>query len=523
MRNLIFIFKLYVIAALIYATILSPFNLSFVPIILLCLYIFQWIRPLSAVVEVLSQYFIFFAIALLYSSILPVNIAPLISLPILVLIDQSLKKAARVVKSRRPRYKYHPTRIMISLSTIALTILLLSIIVADFTLILASAVIIIYFICIGIVIIKRFPVKPILEEQVQIRIIAGKKEDVQIRLNPITKLGMTLYFESDLDWVKINTQDIYLKGEESSLHLSVAPVLSGPSVVKISGYAIDQWGFFQTAFEISPLHLTVIPRARYASWLARKYLSGSNPGELPLISHAGINKMLKGFRQGIEFYGNREYRDGDNMKNINWKASAKHNKLISKEFDEFRGQPAVLLINLIAGNGDELDKLAYNILVTAISLGQENIPTALAVYDKEKVVMITPLLSSFQLVSYALKTVKQLSIHTNPLKYLNPPDVAKLRANISRLSNSGSAPAKKLSELLSLEYTVINNGVGGNPCTQALLQVKAKIKDRFSVVLLSQYNHDAEALSVHTYTITCNGGTVIDIGKYPESYQSRTV
>jgi len=36
----------------------------------------------------------------------------------------------------------------------------------------------------------------------------------------------------------------------------------------------------------------------------------------------------------------------------------KYNKLISKEFVEFHGQPAVLLINLAAADAEEADELA---------------------------------------------------------------------------------------------------------------------------------------------------------------------
>jgi len=37
-------------------------------------------------------------------------------------------------------------------------------------------------------------------------------------------------------------------------------------------------GLTRTTFEIEPLTLNVIPRARYADWLANKYLSGTKPG-----------------------------------------------------------------------------------------------------------------------------------------------------------------------------------------------------------------------------------------------------
>jgi hypothetical protein len=453
----------------------------------------------------------FFAVALLFSSIIPNYLAPLVSMPLLIPIDRTLKKAAPIVNFNHHIHRRTPTHTSIAIGSIAIAILILSIIVSDLTLLLASAVMIVYLILTGVFVIRRFTLKPIREEQIRLRIIAGKKEDVKFKINPVSRIGGIFFFESEYDWIKIKTQTIYLKSSAAFLQISITPPLSGPSVIKLKGYAVDQWGLMETSFEIEPVRLLVIPRARYADWLARKYMAGTKPGSLPLLSNTGITKMLQGLRQGVEYYGNRTYQVGDSLKNINWKASSKYRELISKEFIEFRGQPAVLLVNLVTADAEQLDKQAYNILVTAISLGQENIPAAVAVYDREKVVMTTPMLSPFQLVSHSLQIVKQLVILTSPVKYLSPPDVSRLRSNIHRLSLIDSRSAKKLAELLDLEYKALSTEASRNPCTLALLRIRAKLSGQFSVVVLSQHNHDAEALAVNSYMITRKGGTVIDI------------
>ncbi len=513
MNILSFILKVYVVAALITAAVFSPAALSFVPFILLAWYLFQWIRPFSSTIDLLTQYFMFFAIALPLSPIIGAYFAVLAVLPLLILISLGLKKAALNMTVNRPRYKRNPTRISIAMGSISIAVLLLSVMVANTSLILASAIIIVYFIILGVFVFKRFPVKPVSEEVMQLRIMAGKKEDAGLKLDPAGKIGAIAVFEPEFDWVKVKTPAVYIKNKPVLLEISIAPMLSGPSAVKLRGYAVDEWGFMATSFEIEPIKLLVIPRARYATWLARKYMEGTKPGSLPLMSNVGITKTLQGLRQGVEFYGNRRYVPGDSMKNINWKSSARFNELISKEFTEFRGQPAVLLVNLVAGDAEELDKLAYNILVTAISLGQENIPGAMAVYDREKVIMATSILSSLQLVSLCMKIVKQMVVLANPQKYLNPPDISRLRTNISRISQIDSAPAGKLNELLNLEYRNLINDAHHSPCTRALLRVRSRISGQFSLLVLSQHNHDAEALAVNTYAHNRTGGAVIDVGK----------
>ena len=77
------------------------------------------------------------------------------------------------------------------------------------------------------------------------------------------------------------------------------------------------------------------------------------------------------------------YQPGDNLKNIDWKHSVKYNELVTREFFEIQGQPVILLINLVAGDTEETDKLAYNIIVAALSLAQDGIPAALAAYDDQ--------------------------------------------------------------------------------------------------------------------------------------------
>ncbi len=511
MKVLAIFLKFYVIATLLVAAILSPSNFSIIPIILLAFYLFQWRRIISPVIDVLSQYFIFLAIALLYSTMLPEYIAPLFALPVLLLITRSLSKSAHIIKSYSQHSKRRPTTLYIVQCIIILSIFALALLLSDLTLIISASVLIIYFICLSLFVIRRVPHKPVKEEQILYRILAGKTEDLEIQLSPVIRYGMALFFESQFDWIKIKNKRIYLKDTPMSLELSITPALSGPSIVKLKGYAIDRWSLFQTSFEMEPVKLVVIPRAKYATWLALRYMSGTRQGNLPLISNTNVSKTLQGFRQGIEYYGNRIYQAGDSLKNINWKASVKYDELISKEFDEFRGQPAVILVNLVAGDDDELDKLAHDILITAVTLGQANIPASFAVYDKEKVVMTTPALSSNQLVSYALRIVKKLVIHSNPVKYLNPPDVLRLRSNINRLSKIDTKPSGKLSELLKLEYGVLNSGSNSNPCTKALFQAKTKINERFNVVILSLYNHDAEALAFNKYTLTRQGSFVISV------------
>jgi uncharacterized protein (DUF58 family) len=511
LKHLSTLVKIYVAIALLVAAVFSPPNLSFIPGVLLVWYLYQWRWPVSAMIDLLTQYFIFFAIALLFSPILPPFLSPLLSIPIMVLLTAGLEKTSPQVRFTKTRRSRRLTPISTALSAIALGALVVSLITSNLALIIASSLVIIYSLVLGIVVYKVFPVKPVREERIQQRILAGKEEHLPVTLEILSRFGSSLQVESNLDWVKVNTRVVSLKGQTASLKIVVTPYLSGPSVIKLDCYAVDRWGIFQTRFEIEPVKLHIIPRARYAAWLAQNYLAGTKPGALPLLSSLGALRSLHGLRQGLEYYGNRPYQPGDSLKNIDWKHSSKYNQLISKEFTEFHGQPAVVLINLEAANAEEADKLAYNIIITALTLGQENIPAALAVYNHEKVVLTTPALSSMQLILRALQTTREIVITANPRKYLNPPDVSRLRANIRRINQVHSQPARALSELLQLEYTNLRSNYKVNPCTRALAEVVSRVNEQSSIVVISQRNHDSEALAFNSFMLAQKGSAVIDV------------
>jgi hypothetical protein len=189
----------------------------------------------------------------------------------------------------------------------------------------------------------------------------------------------------------------------------------------------------------------------------------------------------------------------------------KYNELITKEFAEFHGRTAIILINLAAGNEEEADKLAYKIIVTAISLAQEDIPAALAVYNHEGVELTTTVLQPRQLLLRSLQVAKGMVTFVDPVKYLNPPDVARLRANINRIRFAESKASSVLAQLLQLEYKNLNNNAKHNPATKALSEVLAKVDKQSTIVIISHRNHDAEAIAFNTFSFARKGNAVISV------------
>ncbi len=288
-------------------------------------------------------------------------------------------------------------------------------------------------------------------------------------------------------------------------------MLSGPGSVRLTGYALDCWGLMQIRFEMEPVMLQVIPRAQYAAWLVQEYLSNRKTGSALLVTNIEALKPLYGMRRGIEYYGNQSYQPGDSLKNIDWKHSIQYDELIVKEYAEFHGQPAIVLVNLAAGDAEEADKLAYSIVVTAISLAQENIPAAFTVYTDKEVVVTTNSLQGTALVSRARRIIEEIVTIPDPQRYLTPPDVTRLRSNLGRLRSVGNPAADKLAQLLQIEYQGILNTAAENPATKALREAVLKIGQEANIVIVSHRNHDAEALALGLYNLNRRGNVVMDI------------
>ncbi len=507
--GIIVFLKIYIVGTLMVVTILTRPVLSFIPVLMLASYLFFWRWPISAIINLLIDYFIFFTIAVLLAPFVGPFFSLLMSLPVLLLITRSLEEAAELLPYQNTRYVRSATSVGLALSLIVILTLGVAILFDSLSLLLACITSIVYFGILGIIVIRGFPVKPVEELQIQQRMVAGTENRLYINLTTRTNIGGTLFVESPYEWLKVRPDILSLRENKLIMEVSLSPTLSGPSIIKLKGHAIDHWGLIQTRFELEPISLYVIPRAKYAAWLAKRYLAETKSGTLPLISNISTLKPIHGLRRGVEYYGSQLYQPGDSLKNIDWKHSLKYNELISKEFTELHGQPAIILINLTVGNAEEADKLAYNIIVTAISLAQENIPAALAAYNHESVKITTSTLQPRQLLLQSLRLTQEIVILVNPVKYLSPPDVTKLRANINRIRFAESKASKVLAQLLQLEYNNLSNTAKLNPATKALTEIFTKVDKQSNIVIISHCNHDAEALAFNTFSFTRKGNALI--------------
>jgi uncharacterized protein (DUF58 family) len=100
----------------------------------------------------------------------------------------------------------------------------------------------------------------------------------------------------------------------------------------------SRWGFWQRDFRLSlPGEIHVYPNFAAIPHIA--LLATDN-----FLSQMGIiKKPRRG--QGQDFHQLREYREGDSMRQIDWKATSRIRKVISREYQDERDQEIIFLLD----------------------------------------------------------------------------------------------------------------------------------------------------------------------------------
>ncbi len=513
MKHYSSILKIFTAGALLGAVLLSPLSFSFVPAMLLIWYLIEWRWHYSAFTANLTQLFTFFAIGVLYSSVVGTWAGLAVSLPVLPILDKELQNNSKIVTFKESKQGRGFTHISLAILTLVLSIFAVAAFAGSTVLIASNTAVTLYLAFIIVYSWRHFPAVPVKYKQTFLRSVAGKSERLQICFESASSSGGSLRLRSPFEWARVSPLPMFFRDHKWIINISLTSQLSGPALLPFEGSAVDRWGMIKCRFTIQPLSLLVIPRARYADWLARQYLAGTGTGTISAISNLRGVKSLFGMRSGVEYYGSQTYQAGDSLKNIDWKHSVKFNELISKEFVEPHGRPAILLANVVARDANEADKLASDFMIAAISLAHEGIPTSLAAYDEKNVLLTTRPLKDTQLVVQVMQLIRLIRITGNPQRYLNPPDMRRLRSNLTRLRKISKGPSAVLAEILGIEYDGLCNNAKFHVCSLALAETKSKTNERCTVVSISGRNHDAEALEFNSYILEKSGEPIVEINR----------
>ncbi len=518
--------------ALLGAAVLSSLPYSPLALILLLVMLFITFRPLYPRLNIVIAIATIFLLPLVlepllgyltYTALLsPISLnlriftltliqimALIATLPALYLLNYYLRQnAQRMTLSHHIKGRYI-THIPIPLFISALIILLASVMVNNPMLFFVSIILIVYLLTILIRVLRAVPRLPLDIPVMQKRIIAGTTADIS--LHPVSKASIRLHsLLSPIDsWVKIVPHQFTLNGAKTELNLTITPPLAGPLNPQLKASVIDPWGFIQVNQLLQPVELHVIPRARYAEWLAMRYLEQARMGGTVTTTPPPKAALMP--KGGTEYSDSRNYQPGDPLVHIDWKHTLKLNQLIIKEFIESGGQVAIIAVNLSVSDAEEADKLAFNLITTALTLARESIPTALTVYNHQKVILTTAVIEPRETLKQSLSLVKDITSVEFATRFLQPPDISKLRRNITQLKQVTSEPAQRLLSILNFEYQAIEESAKNHPATLALSLATRHAPPPAIILLVSQLNHDTEALLVTAEKLSRRGFTAIPV------------
>ncbi len=517
--------QIYLLLVLLAAATLSSLPYSPVALILLLVVLFITFRPLQPrlnmvvtvaaifilplILEPLTHYLIYTA---LFFPMMGQLIVVIAVLPVIHLLDYDLRQNAQNMTIVHNIKSRHTTTILNTLFISTFSILLVSLIINNSALLFTTIVLVLYLLVILIRVLLAIPRLPIDISAIRKRVIAGTAADIS--LHAINKASIKLHglIGPVSSWVRITPHRFTLNGAKTELNLAITPPLAGPSYPQLQASVIDPRGVVQVNQLLQPVELHVIPRARYAEWLAMRYLEQAGargtiastfPPKTPLMLH----------RRGVEYFDSRNYQPGDLLKDIDWKHTLKLNQLIVKEYIEVSGQVAIIAVNLSVTDAEEADKLAFNLITTALTLAQESVPTALAIYNHQKVILTTPVIDPRETLKQTLSVVKDITSVEFAHRFLKPPDISKLRRNITLLKRVTSKPAQRLLSMLDFEYKAIEEAAEGHPATLALSQSTKQVSPPAIIMLVSQLNHDVEAVRLTTEKLSKRGFTIMPLEK----------
>jgi hypothetical protein len=512
--------QVYLLLVLLAATIMSVLPHSLAALVLLLIMLFTTIRPLPPRLNVAVTVAVVFLTPLILAPLLDrltlllPTAVPMISaafvLPVIYLLDDNLRQNTRHTPTfMRGRPGRHTTDTYLSLFISALVIMLLSPVISNPVLLFTGITFALYLLGVLIAILFTIPRLPLTTPTTRIRVIAGTTGGIPLYITSRASARMYSHLSAADPWVKATPQRFILNRGKTRLNLSFTPPLSGQSRPQLQVSAIDPRGFMQINQLLEPMRLQVIPRARYAEWLARKYLEQAGAGVISATTLPLQTITIP--KRGIEYLDSRTYQAGDQLKDIDWKHTLKLSQLIVKEHTEAGEPAAIIAVNLSVTDAEEADKLAFNLITVALTLARESIPTALAAYNHQGVITNTAITDPIVVLRQALELVREITLVEFADRHLEPSDIAKIRRNIIQLKQAQSEPSQRLLGVLNFEYRAIEEAARNHPATVTLSAAAKEAPAPAMIFLVSQLNHDAEAIVVTAEKLTRRNFTTVPV------------
>jgi uncharacterized protein (DUF58 family) len=437
--------------------------------------------------------------------------ATAIPLPGLLLLEKRLRDLAGFSEAPvfRPGRRSTPT--LHSLVMAILAIGFLGFTLGSVTTVLVAGALLLGILAILAIILVGARGTPLSVEPATLRLLVGNQGQARFSLRNNTALSQRAVLFSSDERVTLSPREVEISsGRTQEIVVAATPSLSGPADPKVQAVLLDPWGLVSRGIILHPLKLHAIPRARYAAWLARQYLEQPGSSQLsPVFGH--LNDA-----RGVEFQRLRVYHPGDRLKDVDWRRSWRSRELVTKEYRDPPGGRTVIVVNLVAGNSEEADWIGYHLITSALTAARESISSSLAAYNHRGPVLTAGPIDPRGTVKHALRVSEDIALVEGQKRLLAPPQPLHLRRAAQSLGRDRErGPETVLAQVLLLEIQALEDLAQGHPLSLALRSVLKESPPPATVTLVSQWNHDAEALAVLLPRLEQLGYRVLDMRKWP--------
>jgi hypothetical protein len=284
---------------------------------------------------------------------------------------------------------------------------------------------------------------------------AGKLEceprNVKLKMMAGEEKNLTLYIYTPFDLKLANLPD-WLKTSKNTLErgvnevgLTISPKIGKPYRLDYLAVVFaDPLKILYTDFRVA-LGLEVMAYPRVLPFLVEALSMAGQTG------YGGEKASVRKGR-GTEYLWSREYQLGDPLTSIDWKASARHEKIIVKEFsEELYGAIGVVFDVRAVGpvNSDEINAL---FLLSIISVARHSIPITLILKNGLSLISEYPSIDPDTALKIAISyTVKNyITNGWDVYELLEPKTAGKVLSMLREVENSG------LLEALQLKMKTLN-------------------------------------------------------------------
>lgn len=181
------------------------------------------------------------------------------------------------------------------------------------------------------------------ERQVASSLPLGVESRVSLKINNPSTRGQKIqvydHHPADLHTSELPQSSYVRPGEWSRFQYHVTPTRRGRfDFTKVQVRRLSPLGLWWRNLSVAR-EQTVHVYPNFAA--VTKYILLATMDRLPQM---GIRKRRRR-GEGSEFHQLREFREGDSLRQVDWRATARHGKLISKEYQDERDQNIVLMLD----------------------------------------------------------------------------------------------------------------------------------------------------------------------------------